>query len=66
MNGIIQANLKPETIQRITEITNKPASRGLDRMINECFDKLESEIPKENKVFKCPEMMEVIKNGEEE
>ncbi len=66
MNGIIQANLKPETIQRITEITNKPASRGLDRMINECFDKLESEIPKDNKVGKCPEMMGMLNNGEKE
>ena len=42
MNAVIQANLKPKTVKRIAEITNKPVTRGLDKMINECFDKLES------------------------
>ena len=42
MNDVIQANLKPKTVKRIAEITNKPVTRGLDKMINECFDKLEN------------------------
>jgi len=42
MKDIIQANLKPKTIERIQNITNKPVTRGLDKMINECFDRLEA------------------------
>jgi len=42
MNNVIQANLKPNTVKRIADIADKPVTRGLDKMINECFDKLES------------------------
>ena len=42
MNNVVQANLKPNTVKRIAEITDKPVTRGLDKMINECFDKLEN------------------------
>ena len=42
MSNNIQANLKPNTVKRIAEITDKPVTRGLDKMINECFDKLET------------------------
>ncbi len=41
MNNIVQANLKPKTIKRIADIADKPVTRGIDKMINECFDKLE-------------------------
>jgi len=42
MNDIVQANLKPQTIKRIQKITDRPVTRGLDKMINECFDRLEA------------------------
>jgi len=67
MSQNIQANLKPETIERIEEISEKPVTRGLDKMINECFDKLQSQIPQEqksNRVGKCPKMMELVENEE--
>ena len=41
MKGKIQANLKPQTVKRIADIADKPVTRGIDKMINECFDKLE-------------------------
>ena len=47
MNGVVQANLKPNTVKRIEAITDKPATRGFDKMINECLDKI-----KENKCNK--------------
>ena len=37
----IQANLKPETFQRIATLANKPPTRGIDKMINLCLDELE-------------------------
>jgi len=52
MSKNIQANLKPETVERIAEIAERPVTRGIDKMINECLDKLENnpcnspEIPK--------------------
>jgi len=39
MNGIIEES----TIERMEEIRGKPIRRGLDKAINECLDKLESE-----------------------
>jgi len=53
MNNIVQANLKPNTVKRIAEITDKPVTRGLDKMINECFDKLQDE--RSRKKFKTGE-----------
>jgi len=41
MKGKIQANLKPQTVKRIADIADKPVTRGIDKMINECFDKLQ-------------------------
>ncbi len=37
----IQANLKPETVQRIAKIADRPVTRGIDKMINKCIDELE-------------------------
>lgn len=37
----IQANLKPETVQRIAFIANRPVTRGIDKMINQCLDLIE-------------------------
>jgi len=37
----IQANLKPETVQRIASLANKPPTRGIDKMINFCLDEME-------------------------
>ena len=37
----IQANLKPETVQRIASLANKPPTRGIDKMINQCLDEME-------------------------
>ena len=37
----IQANLKPETVQRIATLANKPPTRGIDKMINFCLDEME-------------------------
>ena len=48
MNDIVQANLKPKTIKRIQKITDRPVTRGIDKMINECFDKLEKNNCNEN------------------
>jgi len=53
MDNVIQANLKPNTVKRIAEITDKPVTRGLDKMINECFDKLQDE--RSRKKFKTGE-----------
>ena len=39
MNGIIEES----TLERMEEIRGKPVRRGLDKAINECFDKLEAE-----------------------
>ncbi len=48
MKGKIQANLKPQTVKRIADIADKPVTRGIDKMINECFDKLEKNNCNEN------------------
>ena len=48
MGDVVQANLKPKTIERIQKITDKPVTRGLDKMINECFDKLETQSCQKN------------------
>jgi hypothetical protein len=37
----IQANLKPETVQRIAALAHKPPTRGIDKMINVCLDEME-------------------------
>ena len=42
MGDIIQANLKPKTVQRIAEIAQRPVTRGIDKMINECLDNMEN------------------------
>ena len=38
---VVQANLKDETLERIEKISGKRITKGLDRLINECMDKLE-------------------------
>jgi len=40
----VQANLSAETLQRIAKIANKPPTRGIDKMINQCLDELEKRI----------------------
>jgi hypothetical protein len=37
----IQATLNPETVQRIAKIVDRPVTRGIDKMINQCLDQLE-------------------------
>ena len=37
----IQANLSPETVERIAKIADRPVTRGIDKMINQCLDELE-------------------------
>ena len=37
----IQANLNPETVERIAKIADRPVTRGIDKMINQCLDQLE-------------------------
>lgn len=37
----IQANLNPETVERIARIADRPVTRGIDKMINQCLDELE-------------------------
>ena len=37
----IQANLNPKTLQRIAKLSDKPPTRGIDKMINLCLDELE-------------------------
>ena len=46
----IQANLKPETVERIAKIADRPVTRGIDKMINKCIDELEKRNCSENKV----------------
>lgn len=38
---VVQANLKDETLERIEKISGKRITKGVDRLINECIDKLE-------------------------
>lgn len=64
MTNRIQANLKPETVQRISDISNRPVTRGIDKMINECLDKIDSQNNGKG-VGKCSEMMELLDNGKE-
>jgi len=42
MADVIQANLKPTTLERISKIAEKPPTRGIDKMINQCLDRLEA------------------------
>ena len=65
MADYIQANLKPETVERIAEITGKPVTRGIDKMFNECLDLLSVD-SKEKQVRPCSDMMELIENEKEE
>ena len=44
MNGII----KTETIHRLEKITGQPISRGVDKSINICLDKLEHSLGIQN------------------
>jgi len=37
----VQANLSAETLQRIAKLSDKPPTRGIDKMINLCLDELE-------------------------
>ena len=37
----VQANLSAETLQRIAKFSDKPPTRGIDKMINLCLDELE-------------------------
>lgn len=37
----IQANLSPETVERVAGIANSRKTRGIDKMINECLDNLQ-------------------------
>lgn len=37
----IQANLNPGTVERIARIVDRPVTRGIDKMINQCLDELE-------------------------
>ena len=37
----IQANLNPKTLERIAKFSDKPPTRGIDKMINLCLDELE-------------------------
>ena len=52
MNGMdkIQANLSPETVARIAKIADTPVTRGIDKMINKCIDKLEHSNCKEQNI----------------
>ena len=49
---VVQANLKEETLDRIEKISGKRVTKGLDRLINECIDKLEK------KTHDCKDSME--------
>jgi len=48
----IQANLKPETVERIAKIADRPVTRGIDKMINLCIDELEKKQKEENQKFR--------------
>ncbi len=37
----VQANLNPKTLERIARLSDKPPTRGIDKMINLCLDELE-------------------------
>ena len=41
MEEKIQANLSPTTVERIAKIADRPVTRGIDKMINQCLDELE-------------------------
>jgi len=55
----VQANLSAETLQRIAKIANKPPTRGIDKMINQCLDELE-------KTRNCVEEKEIEVKSESE
>lgn len=52
----IQANLDPKTVQRLADITKRPVTRGIDKMINDCLDTLGFD--KDGNVRPCTKMME--------
>jgi len=58
MGNKIQANLSPETVERIAKIADSRKTRGIDKMINECLD----ELLKRN----CSEKTEVESESEDE
>ena len=66
MNHNVQANLKPDTIERIQDISGKPVTRGIDSLINECFDKLEENSDQKNdhKVTICEGIEGMMENEE--
>lgn len=41
VNNSIQANLKPETVERVAKLAESRKTRGIDKMINECLDNLQ-------------------------
>ncbi len=55
----VQANLNPKTLQRIAKLSNKPPTRGIDKMINLCLDELE-------KTRNCVEEKEIEVKSESE
>jgi hypothetical protein len=58
----IQANLRPETVQRIADITKRPVTRGIDKMINDCLDTLGFD--KDGNVKPCSTRMEIDDESE--
>ena len=55
MSDKIQANLRPETVERVAKIANSRKTRGIDTMLNECLDNLQK---LENKCGKKPQKVE--------
>lgn len=56
----IQANLKPDTVERVAKIANSRKTRGIDKMLNECLDNLE------NLQNKCGESTKLESENEDE
>jgi len=50
MDDKIQANLRPETVERVAKIADRPVTRGIDKLINQCIDELEKRNCSKNKV----------------
>ncbi len=61
MANSIQANLKPETVERVAKLAESRKTRGIDKMINECLDNLE-----EGKFRDCKQVTEVESESEDE
>jgi|GEM_PF-5964624 len=47
----MQGKLSNKTVQRLSEITQKPISRGVDQAVNEVCDKYENLAEKQTKPF---------------